>query len=101
MGAARLDGLDDACLRPASCAGGVLAVGAAVAVLRSCSLTGCVAQNRPSLCWHRGQASRPSASTRQPAAMTRARMSASPSAAGSVCQEMHEPISHHMIGILS
>ena len=38
---------------------------------------------------------------RQPAAMARARVSASPSAAGSACQEMQEPISHHMIGIRS
>ena len=38
---------------------------------------------------------------RQPAAIARARVSASPSAAGSACQETHEPISHHMIGIRS
>ena len=38
---------------------------------------------------------------RQPAAIARARLSASPSAVGSACQEMHEPISHHMIGIRS
>jgi len=38
---------------------------------------------------------------RQPAAIARARVSASPSAAGSACQEMHEPISHHMTGIRS
>ena len=38
---------------------------------------------------------------RQPAAIARARVSASPRAAGSACQETHEPISHHMTGIRS
>ena len=38
---------------------------------------------------------------RQPAPIARARVSASPSAAGWAYQEMHEPISHHMIGIRS
>ena len=38
---------------------------------------------------------------RQPSLIARARVSASPSAAGSACQEMHEPISHHMTGIRS
>jgi hypothetical protein len=36
---------------------------------------------------------------RQPALIARARASASPSAAGSVRQETHDPISHHMTGI--
>jgi hypothetical protein len=36
---------------------------------------------------------------RQPALIARARASASPSAKGSPRQEMHDPISHHMIGI--
>ena len=52
-------------------------------------------------CWHRGQASRPKASMRQPALIARARVSASPSAAGSAWKEMHEPISHHMTGTRS
>jgi hypothetical protein len=59
------------------------------------------ARNPGLLCWHRGHASRPKASMRQPASIARARVSASPSAAGSACQEMHEPISHHMTGIRS
>ena len=38
---------------------------------------------------------------RQPAPIARARVPASPSAAVSACQEMHEPIWHHMTGIRS
>src|SRR5580693_2293580 len=73
----------------------------AMAMYRSHGTTGRDAQKRGSVCWQRGQASRPRASIRQPAPIARARESASPSAAGSVYQEMHEPISHHMIGIRS
>ncbi len=72
-----------------------------IAVARSHSTTGRVARKATVVCWHCGQVMRPSASIRQPAWMARARLSASPSADGSACHEMQEPISHHMIGIRS
>ena len=71
----------------------------AMAVCRSHSTTGRETRKPRSVCWHCGQASRPKASMHQPASIARARASPKPSAAGSACQEMQEPISHHMIGI--
>ena len=73
----------------------------AMAVCRSHGTIGRETRKPGSVCWHRGQASLPKASMRQPARIARARASPSPSAPGSECQEMQEPISHHMIGIRS
>src|SRR5215475_15209915 len=67
----------------------------------SCSATGWAGQNHGLLCWHSGHVSRPSRSNRHPAESARARMSASPSAAGLVWCEMHCASSHHTIGIRS
>ena len=52
-----------------------------MAARRSHSTTGRETRKPDAVCWHRGQANRPRASTRQPAPIARARMSASPSAA--------------------
>jgi len=65
------------------------------------SATGWAGQKHGLLCWHSGHVSRPSRSSRHPAESARARMSASPSAAGLVWCEMHGAISHHTIGIRS
>ena len=73
----------------------------AMAVYRSHNTTGRETRKPGSVCWHCGQASLPKASMRQPARIARARASPSPSAPGSECQEMQEPLSHHMIGIRS
>ena len=73
----------------------------AMAVCRSHGTTGRETRKPGSVCWHRGQASLPKASMRQPARIARARASPSPSAAGSENQEMQEPSSHHMMGIRS
>jgi hypothetical protein len=70
----------------------------ATAESRSHRVTGREARKPGLVCWHLGQASRPRASTRQPAEIARARASASPSAAGSAWRPMQEPISHHAAG---
>ena len=73
----------------------------AMAVCRSHGTIGRETRKPGSVCWHCRQASLPKASMRQPARIARERASPSPSAPGSECQEMQEPISHHMIGIRS
>src|SRR5215468_1433566 len=67
----------------------------------SCSATGWAGQNHGLLCWHSGHVSRPSRSNRHPAESARARMSASPSAAGLVWCEMHCASAHHTSGMRS
>ncbi len=66
----------------------------------SCCATGWGACRCGLRCWQYGHTRRPMASCRHPASSARARMSASPSAAGSSYREMQAGISHQAVGRL-